>query len=831
MMGRQAVALFSGLLIAGLLFVVYLGRSVVEDLDALSTALHDDISWNMSQLEIETLNLGSAVHDAAHGHNNDLSAFRKRYDIFYSRVTTLTQSTFYQAIRDDDRAQAGLNSIRAFLDSVTPIVDGPDTALRAALPDIEQKLAALRPHVRTLALTGIQVFAQAEADRRAELSRTLVKLATSILGLVLILLGALFILVKLYRNGQQVAHDNQVVRSRFEAAVSSSLDAVLVVDTGGRIVEFNGAAEAVFGFSRAEALGGDMAEMIVPAHLREMHRNGMARYLETGEQKVIGAGRLRLEGLRKSGEIFPVELSISLSEADGERVFVSFLRDITRELEAEEELRTARDKAQESERAKSDLLTVMSHEMRTPLNGILGSLELIEQDGLSQRQQRHLNSISVSGELLLSHVNDVLDLSSLNSDSVPQPKVNFDLREMVQQIADSLVASAQSRGNVLTIDYLSGDLDAVVGAKRAVQQCLINLLGNAIKFTSDGVVGIEVERLQKSEVVEIRVSDTGVGIAPENLERIFEEFVTVDTAYARENAGTGLGLAITKRLVEAMDGAIEADSLPDEGSLFTLRIPLPVGRSQTTRLEENDGTASLHMPLGRRALVVDDNEINRLILVEMLRNAGCDVREANNGFDAIDCLSKQKFDVLFLDISMPGIDGIETLDRIRQLQVPWSDLPAFAVTAHAARQDHEVIAEASFLDILVKPVRQADLSAKLSQSLSLPNYFPMDQREGTAGDDFRKQFGELRYQTALADLHAELEQLMGKITKEHILTSAHRDAAHKLSGSAAVLGEPKIQKILQEIEYCESDVWAAQREQLVHNIKHLIAPLAQMNRD
>lgn len=489
MMGRQAVALFSGLLIAGLLFVVYLGRSVVEDLDALSTALHDDISWNMSQLEIETLNLGSAVHDAAHGHNNDLSAFRKRYDIFYSRVTTLTQSTFYQAIRDDDRAQAGLNSIRAFLDSVTPIVDGPDTALRAALPDIEQKLAALRPHVRTLALTGIQVFAQAEADRRAELSRTLVKLATSILGLVLILLGALFILVKLYRNGQQVAHDNQVVRSRFEAAVSSSLDAVLVVDTGGRIVEFNGAAEAVFGFSRAEALGGDMAEMIVPAHLREMHRNGMARYLETGEQKVIGAGRLRLEGLRKSGEIFPVELSISLSEADGERVFVSFLRDITRELEAEEELRTARDKAQESERAKSDLLTVMSHEMRTPLNGILGSLELIEQDGLSQRQQRHLNSISVSGELLLSHVNDVLDLSSLNSDSVPQPKVNFDLREMVQQIADSLVASAQSRGNVLTIDYLSGDLDAVVGAKRAVQQCLINLLGNAIKFTSDGVVG------------------------------------------------------------------------------------------------------------------------------------------------------------------------------------------------------------------------------------------------------------------------------------------------------------------------------------------------------
>ena len=219
--------------------------------------------------------------------------------------------------------------------------------------------------------------------------------------MILILLLAIVVLVKFYRQGQRVSHDNEVVRSRFEAAVSSSLDAVLVVDTSGRIVEFNGAAETVFGYARDEALGGEMAAMIVPEHLREAHRRGMARFIETGEQKVIGAGRVRLEGMRKSGEIFPVELSISLSEADGERVFVSFLRDITRELEAEEELRSARDKAQESEKAKSDLLTVMSHEMRTPLNGILGSLELINQDNLDARQKRHLNSISVSGELLV----------------------------------------------------------------------------------------------------------------------------------------------------------------------------------------------------------------------------------------------------------------------------------------------------------------------------------------------------------------------------------------------------------------------------------------------
>ncbi|GGX59716.1 hybrid sensor histidine kinase/response regulator [Tateyamaria omphalii] len=817
-MGKKPITLFAGLLIAGLVFIIYLGRSVIEDLDALSTALHDDISWNMSQLEIETLNLGSAAHSATHDPNSDLSVFRKRYDIFYSRVTTLTQSAFYQAIRDDDEAQASLAATKAFLDVATPIVDSPDDVLRAALSDMQRQIEELRPQVRALALAGIKVFAEAETERRAEFSHTLVKLAASVLSLILLLLAALFILIKLHRRGQQVAHDNQVVRSRFEAAVSSSLDAVLVVDTNGRIVEFNGAAEAVFGFTRAEALGGDMAEMIVPGHLRDMHRKGMARYLETGEQKVIGAGRIRLEALRKSGEVFPVELSISLSEADGERVFVSFLRDITPELEAEEELKTARDKAQESEKAKSDLLTVMSHEMRTPLNGILGSLALIEQDTLNERQKRHLNSISVSGELLLSHVNDVLDLSSLSSDAAPQPKVTFDLREMVQQMADSLAANAQARGNTLTIEFLSDDLGTVCGAKRSLQQCLINLIGNAIKFTSDGVVGLEIERLNDTDLVEIRVSDTGVGIAPENLERIFEEFVTIDTTYARENVGTGLGLAITKRLVEAMEGEIEADSVPGEGSLFTLRLPLRVDRSKARKGGQPVVRTPAQLRAGNRVLVVDDNEINRMILIEMLRNIGFAVDEASDGYEAIEAVSSQRFDVLFLDISMPGIDGIETLDRIRKLDVDWSSLPTIAVTAHAAQKDHEAIAQASFADILVKPVRPEDLQTKLSSVLPSQHMNGDDQKEDVAENQFREQFGEAKYQQVLGAFHSDLADLVATLAGAQVLNQDTRDHAHKLSGSAAVLGERVVHGILQEIEHCDEVEWRDRRDQYIRDL-------------
>ena len=819
MMRKTPMVLFAGLLIAGLVFVLYLGRVVSAELSTLSTAQHDNVSWNMSQLEIDTLYLERAAHDVVFGHDADVSTFRKRFDIYYSRVQTLTQSQFFRVMRDDATTEAALATANGFLEETTPVVDGPDDLLRTALPGIQIRINELQPEMRALALAGIKIFAQVDADRRAEFSQTLVKLAASVIALVLILVAGLVILVKFYRRGQEAAHDNQVMRSRFEAAVSSSLDAVLIVDITGKIIEFNGAAETVFGYTRHEALGGDMAELIVPEHLRDMHRKGMARYLETSEQKVIGAGRVRLEGLRKSGEVFPVELSISLSEAEGERVFVSFLRDITRELEAEEELRSARDKAQESERAKSDLLTVMSHEMRTPLNGILGSLALLDQDRLDERQKRHLNSIAVSGELLLSHVNDVLDLSSLGSDSAPQEKAPFDLTGMVQQMADSLAASAEEHGNELTVAFLSDNLGTVLGVKRSLQQCLINLVGNAIKFTRDGAISIEVERLGNGKSVEIRVSDTGVGIAPENLERIFDEFVTIDTAYARRNAGTGLGLAITKRLVEAMDGEIEVDSLPGEGSLFTLNLPLPTAALAASDAAHSASTSSEALPIGFKALVVDDNEINRMILVDMLSDFGAEVEEAADGYAAIHAVEHQEFDVVLLDISMPGIDGIETLNRIRELDVAWRNMPALAVTAHAAPKDHDTILSAPFSSLLVKPVRFDELHTKLASVLTLSDVKSLEPDAYSAGGQFLAQFGEDKYRAALKTFHQEVKELTASVDRSNELAPEMRAFAHKLSGSAAVLGEDDLRGLLQEVEHCNETDWLSSREQFAQGLR------------
>lgn len=822
--------MFAGIVVASLVFIAYLGRAVINDLEALSTAQNDDVSWNMSQLEVELLNLHKSAAEAATEtkgstvtqRSSDLSSFRKRYDIFYSRVSTVSEGFHFQSVRDDDAVQAGLKAANQFLSNVTPIVDGPDAPLRDALSGIQAQIRHLQPWIRKMALAGIQTFATEDAARRETFSNTLIWLAASIIALVLILAVAVAVLVKLYRRGQRHAQAIQAARSRFEAAVASSLEAVLVVDTSGRIIEFNGAAETVFGYTRSEALGGDMATMIIPEHLRAAHLEGMARFLDTGGKTTIVGGRVRLEGMRKSGEQFPVELSISLSEADGERVFVAFLRDITRELEAEKQLRNARDKAQESERAKSNLLTVMSHEMRTPLNGILGSLGLIDQTDLDDRQKRHLHSISVSGELLLSHVNDVLDLSILNSHAPLRGRVRFDIRDLVQEVADSLSANVEERGNALTVEILVGEsgeeIGLVNGYKTALQQCLINLVGNANKFTTDGVVAIEIERLSRDDFVEIRIADTGVGVAPENLERIFEEFVTIDTGYARENAGTGLGLAITKRIVREMHGEIEADSLLNEGSLFTIRVPLPPANGNIAGKTSNAGveiiSENLAVFMDCKALVVDDNRINRMILMDMLVDLGFDVAQAVDGYQALDLLSERGFDIVLLDISMPGIDGIETLDRLRKMDVDWHDVPVLAVTAHASQSDHTSILAASFFGLLVKPVHPSELTARLCEILE----HELTTTSQKLGNDFKARFGREKFDAALATLFAGVAELSVHLKVSPHLTSLHREKAHKLAGSAAILGAENLCRRLQALENCEVEDWNAAREQIANRL-------------
>ena len=819
MRSRWLFALIAIPLLASLIAISLLGRSIISDLEALSIAKNDNVSWNSSQLEVELLRTQNTIMRAQADPSLSLSEIRMRFDIFYSRVATMYESRRFGQLNRDPDAAALVARAKANLDAMLPLIDGPDDDLRAALPKLYQQLDDEWSNLRQLTLDLVQGAAAESSDRRKSISRTLITLGGTLLALILALFLALVIVLRLFRRGQRYAHDIMAARSRFEAAVKSSKDAVVVMDTAGRIVDFNGAGETVFGYSRQEAIGADMAELIVPEYLREKHRAGVQRFLKTGEQKMMRYGRVRLEGMRKSGEVFPVELSMSVAEADGEQVFVSFLRDITADLAAEDMLRAARDRAQESEKAKSDLLTVMSHEMRTPLNGILGSLSLIDFDELSERNKRHFKSIEISGELILSHVNDVLDLSNQNGDSPKRKKVAFDLRELVCKVWTSLRANAEARGNQMNVSFLTETPRVVLGYEIALQQCLVNLVGNAIKFTRDGVISIEVERLAHDDVVEIRVADTGIGMATEDLARIFDEFVTIDTAFSRENAGTGLGLAITRRLVDAMGATIEVDSISGEGSLFTMRIPLPeAGEMQRTEAKGSELVPAGIRP-GQSALVVDDNEINRIVLTDMVSDLGFEVHQAADGLQAIEAVRHRPFDIVFLDISMPGIDGIDTLARIRALEVGWRNVPAVAVTAHVSPQDHDVILRADFSGLLVKPVDPAAIGKAVASVLGAEALPPRPASRKPDISEFEKRFGQERYQSAMKEFCAELTELLDTLETVPAPDEQHRRMVHRLSGSAATLGAHDAWRRLQQLQSLDEDPADGLKERLVMELR------------
>ncbi|UWQ39933.1 response regulator [Leisingera aquaemixtae] len=773
---------------------VRLGHQVLQELDKLSTAATDNMQWNLSQAEVEHLKLQTAVLTARKA--EDLPRLRRQFDIYYSRIATFRESPLFEDLRSSQGGAGLLQQMQDRLDRMAAVVDSGDQALFNGLPELAAELNANSKDVRELALFGVVLQVDDTKDKRLQLFTILYRLGWVVLALVLALALAALLLGRLYRKGREMAIERSRAAAQMEAMIASSLDAILVVGADGRIQAFNGAAESVFGYSREEAVGQPMVNLIVPDHLQEAHKAGMKRFLRTGETRVAGKGRLQLEARRKSGELFPVELSVSVSQSGSEMVFVSFLRDISERIEVEEELRRARDDALAGERAKHNLLTVMSHEMRTPLTGVLGAIDLIEGTGLTQEQRRYLRAMRVSGELLLHHVNDVLELSRLESGADSEKLRIFDLDELVSGLVESQQASAKGQGIDLSLHCSLGGKSVVAGRPRAVQQVLLNLIGNALKFTREGAVSVDVMRLSDGETVEFSVADTGQGIAPEDLDRIFEDFITLDASYGRGSEGTGLGLAITKRLVEAMGGTISCESEPGEGSLFTISLALPPAKAPPRQAEQdkprNKGAC--------RLLIAEDNDINRELLATLLSQEGHQVTAVPGGAEAVEAAEGARFDLILMDISMPEVDGIEALRRIRAGQFA-EGTDIVALTAHAAAEDHARILEAGFAEVLTKPVNKAELADVIARRAgggvkALP-------RIESDIHQFFEALGAERARSFLVLFRDEVTQLQDTLQTSTALEDPQRKEAHRLAGSAAVLGLSDLRRAMLAIEKAE----------------------------
>lgn len=779
---------------------VRMGHEVVQRLEELSTAATDNMQWVLSQAEVDFLKLDAAVHAAKSP--QDLYQLRRQFDIYYSRIATFLESPLFTELRDNNAGGRLLGRLQARLEALAVLIDVEDPDLMRNLPKITEKLEENGDDVRELALFGVVIQVEATETKRLHLFSILLRLAWVVLTLFLALAVTALLLGWMYRRGRVLAAERSKAASRMEAMISSSLDAILVVGKSGRIQAFNGAAEAIFGYNRDEAIGVAMEDLIIPPHLREAHRAGMMRYLKTGEARVAGAGRIQLEAQRKSGEIFPVEVSLSISRSQADLVFVGFIRDISDRVAAEEELRRARDDALAGERAKANLLTVMSHEMRTPLTGVLGAIDLLEGTHPDVEQSRYLNAMRVSGELLLHHVNDVLQLSSLEAGVAPEKLQIFDLKDLIAGLVESQKANARKRGNTLTLQFnISGEA-MVAGRPRALQQALLNLIGNAIKFTRNGAVLVDVMRGSDPGTVEFHVSDTGHGIDPQDLERIFEDFITLDSSFGRGSGGTGLGLAITRRIVRSMGGTITCESELGEGSLFSLTLPLPTAQATPqaaiqARANVTQQGHSAEVPPAR-VLVVEDNDINRELVQQMLLRQGHLVTTASGGAEAVESCRHDSFDLILMDISMPEVDGIEAIKRIRAAELA-PEIDIVALTAHTAPEDHARILQAGFAEVVTKPVSSQGLKDLILRRAGSESG-SAEQSQSSDIIQFFEALGAERARGFLLSYDSEVEAFLETYLAASALTRELRSEAHRLAGSAAVLGLSALRACLLEVE-------------------------------
>jgi PAS domain S-box-containing protein len=501
---------------------------------------------------------------------------------------------------------------------------------------------------------------------------------------------------------------------KFRALQESAPDAVVVADTQGTIVMVNAQAERVFGYGRREMVG-QPVEMLIPAgdttQRESCRRRGGARQMGIG---------LELCGLRKNGEEFPVEVSLSPIETAQGCWVAAAIRDIAGRKLAERQLVLARQAAEQANRAKSDFLAAMSHEIRTPMNAILGMSELLSETSLNDAQRQYVQIFRRAGSSLLNLINDILDFSKIEAGRLELEQTEFPLRELVEQTVELIVPNAHAKGLAVVARVSPSMAQRYSGDPTRLRQVLINLVGNAVKFTQTGEVVLTVQEPPAGPAgrLEFLVSDTGIGIPQEQLQTIFEDFKQGDCSTTRKYGGSGLGLAISRGIVERMGGALSVATKVGEGSTFRFSVPLkPVpGR----REEPPAPVGDFH---GHRIALVDSSTTNRLILRETLRSWGIETVEFACCEDTLADLAAMpppqcRYSCVVIDSRVDGgqspTNGFETGAQIRSI---FPHLPLVMLSSDDHPGDEARSRENGFSGYAARPVSRAGLLQLISKAL------------------------------------------------------------------------------------------------------------------
>ncbi|HEY2411152.1 MAG TPA: response regulator [Pirellulaceae bacterium] len=514
--------------------------------------------------------------------------------------------------------------------------------------------------------------------------------------------------------------------ARFRKLVQSSLIGVMVANLDGRIVDANDAFLSIVGYSHQDLAGGNLRwDSLTPADhqpgdtvaITQLHTDGTCEPWEK-------------EYIHKDGHRVPVLIGVTMLERGGEEC-ICFVVDIRRQKQTEQELKAAKQAADAANEAKSQFLANMSHEVRTPMNAIIGITELVLNTPLAPKQAEYLRMVMQSAESLLAVINDVLDFSKVESGRVELDNTPFSLRESIGDAVKSLALRSHDKGLELALDVARDVPDWLVGDVGRLRQIVINLVGNAIKFTREGEIVVEAKLLaQKNHHAELQfcVADTGIGIPADKLNKVFEAFEQADASTTRNYGGTGLGLAIVRRLVDLMQGKTWVESKVGKGSRFYFTVSLelcdepPLQRPAIRR-----GAIK-----GTRALIVDDNATNRRILNEVLTSWELAPAECESASEAITQLrvayrDGKPFELLLSDVNMPGTDGFTLVEQVRR-DPSLADITTIMLTSGEREEDAARCQQLGVAQRLMKPIKQSELHDAILDAMGV------EPRKASAGE-------------------------------------------------------------------------------------------------
>ncbi len=501
---------------------------------------------------------------------------------------------------------------------------------------------------------------------------------------------------------------------RFRNLFEGAPDAILLADTvTGIIIDANPAAENLLERNKNQLIGTHQSKL----HSIDNNKFGGLTFTEFVNNLKNSINPIKVETilLNSKGENIPVEMTSSLIIIDGRSVIQGIIRNITERKKFEAELIKAKDIAESATKSKSRFLANMSHEIRTPMNGIIGMANILKTTKLNSEQQDHLNLISISANNLLAIINDILDLSKIESDQLTMENIDFDLIENINDIIKILQIKTNEKGIDLKINYTNNIPQFIKGDPVRLNQIILNLINNAIKFTEKGSVEVFVSKISENTnkiKLHFKIIDTGIGISKEGQKKLFKEFSQVYSYTTRKHGGTGLGLAISKKLSEKMNGEIGVESELGKGSTFWFTVEVEIGSSPEKLGSEISELNNIEVGKSLKILIDEDNLINQKVAKMTLEKLGHIVDLAENGEIAVEKFLANEYDIILMDVQMPVMNGIDATRQIRKIEEAINKskgIRIVAMTANVMKQDKEEYLASGMDDFVSKPFKINEL--------------------------------------------------------------------------------------------------------------------------